>query len=332
MESVSPRENARGVERKYGKGRIDMQRHFFDPNQPQGSMSLENLRNALRGLFQGDLMGLRPRASMVIDDMEYPSNALAQAEWAGTGVTVSKSTTKNEGNYAIQSAIDVTGSRQLEKEFIVDLSRFVEITAWHRCDGISQVFRFYVEDSSGNLSYWVLTSHGTADTWKQDIMTLASPDGNNGTAAVLSDVIKCGFYQLPASQTFLFDTIKALSGLNVAVEGSEVAGFYRQVYLGVNNVDFAGGPSPVIVPPGSNPRIDLLVLTFAGVLEWVTGAEASTPVEPTFPTDKIPVCLIYCRPTMAKVVDFEEADANPNEGYIYKDVRPVFSIQQLTIS
>ena len=46
-----------------------MERHYFDHNQPQGSMSLMNLRNSLRALFQGDLMPLRPRARFVLDDM-----------------------------------------------------------------------------------------------------------------------------------------------------------------------------------------------------------------------------------------------------------------------
>lgn len=309
-----------------------MQRHFFDPDQPQGSMSLENLRNALRGLFQGDLMPLRPRASLSLDDMEYPSDALAQAEWSGTGLTISKSTTKHDGSYALQAVIDGTGNRDLARSWEIDLSSFQQMSLWHRCNGSSQSFRFYIEDGSGNRSHWDLTSDGTPDTWANDIFDLTTPDGNNGSDADLSDTVQFGFDQLPASQTFLFDTLKALCGLNVAVDGATVAGFYRQVYLGFNNASFAGGPSPVITPPGSNPRIDLLVLNASMALEWITGTEASSPAEPDFPTDKVPICLVYCRITMVKVVDFEDKDGNPGEAYIYRDVRPLISIPQLSIS
>ena len=80
----------------------------------------------------------------------------------------------------------------------------------------------------------------------------------------------------------------------------------------------------MITAPASNPRIDLLTINSSGVLEWTTGAEASSPVEPTFPSGKFPICLVYCRPTMSKVVDYEIKDANPNDAYVYKDVRPLF--------
>lgn len=302
-----------------------MERHIFDERQPQSMMSLLNLRNALRGLFQGDLMPLRPRASMILDDMEYSSDALAQAAWAGTGLTVTKSTTKQEGNYAVQAVVDATPNRDLAHTEALNLAVFKQITLWHRCSSASQSFRFYLKDGSGNLSYWNLTSHGTAATYKQDTITLATPDGNNGTAASLSAIASFGYYQLPASMTFIFDTIKALCGLSVAVDGGLIASFYQQVYIGQTRVTFAGGPSPAITPPASNPRIDLLVLNQSNTLEWVTGTEASTPAEPTFPTNKIPICLVYCKTTMAKVVDYEDNGANPNEAYIYKDVRPLFS-------
>ncbi len=307
-----------------------MQRHIYDQNQPQGSMSLENLRNALRGLFQGDFIPLRPRASMVIDDMEYNTDALAQGEWAGTGVTVTKSTTKQEGNYALQAVIDATPNRELSNAQVLDLSLFATVRIWGRANDVSQAFRFYLEDSLGNRSYWNLTSNGSADTWQQDEITLASPDGNSGTPADLSDIAEWGFYQLPASKTFIFDTVKALCGLNVALEAGLIGSFYQQVYVGLTRVTFAGGSSPAITPPAANPRIDLLVLNQSNALEWVTGAEASSPAEPTFPTDKLPICLVYCRTTMAKVVDFEDAAANPNEAYIYKDVRPLISIPAIT--
>lgn len=310
-----------------------MERCVYDPYQPQQSMSLPNMRNTLRALHQGDLMPLRARASMVLDAMEYATDALAQASWAGTGVTVAKTTTKQEGSYALQCAIDGTGNRKVSKTQVLDLSSFLQIKIWERVDVASSAMQFYLRDGSGNESYWDITTNGTQDTWQQDTLTLASPDSNSGTAADLSDIASWGFLGLDASKTYIFDTVKAICGLTVSVDGAAVGdGFYRNVYLGVNNMTFTGGAAPAITPPGSNPRIDLLVLNSSNALAWVTGSEGASPAEPTFPTDKIPVCLVYCKTTMAKVVDYEDKDANPNEAYIYKDVRPLFCVPQITVS
>jgi hypothetical protein len=310
-----------------------MERHIYDPNEPQQSMSLQNLRNVLRALFQGDLMPLRARASLVLDYMEYATDALAQASWSGTGVTVSKTTTKQEGGFALQCVIDGTGNRKVSKTQSLILSAFKRIKIWERCSAISSAIQFYLKDGSGNESYWNITTNGTANTWQQDDLDLTAPDSNNGTNASLSSITEWGFLGLDTSQTYIIDTVKVTCGLNVAVEGAAVGdSFYRNVYLGINNMSFSGGSSPAITPPAVNPRIDLLVLNSSNALEWITGTEASSPAEPTFPTDKIPICLVYCKITMAKVVDYEDKDANPNEAYIYKDVRPLFCIPQITIS
>jgi len=303
-----------------------MERHIFDFNQPQGTMSLMNLRNALRGLFQGDFMPLRPRASMILDDMEYPSDAAAQAIWSGTGVTVSYSTTKQEGNYALQYVIDGTGDRKVSKTQALVLSSFGRIKIWERCSATSSAIKFYLRDSSGNESYWDITTNGTANTWQQDDLDLTTPDSNNGTDADLSNITEWGFLGLDASTTYIFDTVKVICGLNVAVEAGLIAGFYQQVYVGQSRISFNGASSPAITPPSSNPRIDLLVMNSSGSLFWVTGSEAASPSEPAFPSDKIPICLVYCKTTMTKVVDYEDKDSNPNEAYIYKDIRPFLNL------
>lgn len=303
-----------------------MERHIFDENQPAGSMSLMNLRNVLRALFQGDLMPLRPRASIILDDMEYSADAQAQAKWSGTGVTVTKTTTKQEGNYALQCVVDATGNRKVSKTQSLNLSAFKRVKIWERCSATSSAFQFYLRDGSGNESYWNLTSNGTANTFQQDDKDLTVPDSNNGANASLASITEWGFLGLDASATYIFDTDRVTCGLNVAVEAGLIASFYQQVYVGQSRISFAGGSSPTITPPTTNPRIDLLVMNSSGTLSWVTGTEASSPAEPTFPTDKIPVCLIYCKATMAKVVDYEDKDANPNEAYIYKDVRPLLNL------
>jgi hypothetical protein len=301
-----------------------VEKHVFDPNQPTGSMSLENVRNCFRALFQGDLFPLRPRASRVLEDFEYNTDALAQSIWAGTGVTVTHSTVKQEGNYALQAVIDITGERQLARAQVLNLSGFKQIKTWERCSAVSSAFKLFVRDVSGNESYWNLTSYATANTWKQDTITLATPDGNNGTPANLTNIISWGFQALDASATYIFDTITAICGLNVAVDSALVAGYYQNIYIGSMRLVYPGGSSPIITVPGANPRIDLLTINASGALEWTQGAEASSPNELTFPSGKFPICLVYCKPTMTKVVNFEDKDANPNEGYIYKDVRPLY--------
>ena len=301
-----------------------MERHTFDPNQPGGSMSLENMRNVLRALFQGDLFALRPRASMVTDDFEYPTDAIAQGVWSGTGVTVTHSTVKQEGNYALQTVIDATGNRQVSKSQVLNLSGFKQMKIWERCSAVSSAFKFFIRDSSGNESYWNLTSYSTANTWKQDTISLATPDSTNGIAANLASITSWGFKALVASLTYGFDTVTAVCGMNVSVASSIVAGYYQNIYIGSSRLTFTGGPSALITAPLANPRIDLLTINSSGVLEWTVGAEASSPAEPTFPSGKFPICLVYCRPTMTKVVDYEIKDANPNDGYVYKDVRPLF--------
>jgi hypothetical protein len=310
-----------------------MERAVFDPDQPQGSLSITNLRNTLRALAQMDLFPLRPRASMVIDNMEYGTDAQAQENWAGTGVTVTTSTTKHDGNNALQCIIDVTGNRVVSKTVALDLSLFYSLTLWEQVDVASSEFQFYLKDSLGNESYWDIESNGTPETWQQDTFDLSTPDSDNGTPADLSDIVEIGFLGLDAEKTYIFDTIKALCGLNVYVEDALIGNFHQHVYEGEKRITFTIGSSPVITPPVSNPRIDLLTLSNENELEWTVGEENSSPVEPTFPSGKIPICLVYQKVGMVKVVDYEDKDSNPTEGYIYKDVRPFLSsTTKITIS
>lgn len=303
-----------------------MERHYFDSNQPQGSMSLMNLRNSLRALFQGDLMPLRPRASFVLDDMEYATDSQAQSSWFGAGCAVSHSSTKQEGNFALAVVIDATPNRQVTRIKALDLAAFKEILLWQRCSGASQTFRFFLEDASGHVSYWLLTSDATANTWKQDTLNLYAPDGNNGSYADLSLITDYGFYQLPASQTFIFDTIKARCGMSVAIDSCSIGSFYKQAYIGGQPISMEAKASPAVTAPSANPRIDILVVDSAGTLAWIVGTEAASPVPnwAGIPSARIPICLVYCKTTMVKIVDYEDKDAHSNEGFIYSDIRPLY--------
>ena len=117
--------------------------------------------------------------------------------------------------------------------------------------------------------------------------------------------------------------------LKVNVAKAEVEGFFRQIYGNSAHVTFAGGDSPTFTAPATNPRIDLLYLDVSssptGALPRLAGSEAASPSEPALPTplDKnIPICYVYNRVGQTTIVNFEDAGANPTQGYIYRDVRP----------
>jgi hypothetical protein len=306
-------------------------RYVFDLNQPQGTFSTANLRNMFRALFENDIAPLRARASLALDLMEYPSDAAAQDVWSGTGVVVStNSTDKQEGTYALQCVVDAAGDRTVSKSSIFDLSAFRSLKLWERSSIASSAIQFYIKDASGNESYWDVIADGVANTWKQDELSLSAPESNNGTNAVLSDIVEIGFRGLDANATYLFDTVKAIVGMTVAIEGSKQAnGFYQQVYIQNNQpLDLSAQAFPIITAPSSNPRLDIGYINSSGSLAWIQGAEAASPVPDwsSLAVGSLPLCLVYCRPTMTKVVDYEDKDSFPNDGYIYADVRPFLNV------
>lgn len=83
-------------------------------------------------------------------------------------------------------------------------------------------------------------------------------------------------------------------------------------------VDYAGGNTANFTAPSSDPRIDLLYLTEAGVLTILTGTEAASPTAPSIPENTFPICYVYNRVGQTSV---KETDDSTN-GYIYQDLRP----------
>lgn len=120
---------------------------------------------------------------------------------------------------------------------------------------------------------------------------------------------------------------QSVPNMTIAVASALVEGFYQQLWL-MNStpLDYAGGNSSAISAPITNPRIDLLYLTPLGALAWVPGSELGSPVPPAFTYAGIPICYVYCKTTMVKIVNYEDKDAFPNEGYIYRDLRPAGSL------
>ncbi len=119
---------------------------------------------------------------------------------------------------------------------------------------------------------------------------------------------------------------QASPDMTIQISGTDVESFWRQIWIGVAlPLNFAGGSSPALTAPSTNPRISLLTIDSAGALAWTNGTEAASPSPPNCPNQKIPICWVYCKTTMTKVVNYEDKDSYPNDGYIYRDVRPMAS-------
>lgn len=91
------------------------------------------------------------------------------------------------------------------------------------------------------------------------------------------------------------------------------------VFFGRTRVSYAGGNSPSISAPASNPRIDLLTIDIGGTIAVTTGTEAGSPTPPSHPTNYSTVIAeVYCRVGMTTIRDVDTMGA----GYIYRDTRP----------
>jgi hypothetical protein len=293
--------------------------------RPRGGFSSANMRNQFLALAEGDLLCLRPQCSVELEDFDYGSDAAAQLDWSGTGVTIAKNiTAQNYGSSCLQLTIDATGDRTCTHgDFTAkDLSDCALLGLWHRADGASKTCKFVIRDGSDNESYWDLTTHATEDTWAQLSCDLTTPDGNNGTNATLTDIVAWEFQDLAASTVFLFDVLYAhIAQKKVYINGTEQGNYFNHTNP---RITFTGGLTGEFSVPAEN-RIDLVSITSAGVLTITEGTDKASPDAsdiPATPADEIPICAVYCKSTMTKIVEYQFKDADTDEGYIYKDLRP----------
>lgn len=116
--------------------------------------------------------------------------------------------------------------------------------------------------------------------------------------------------------------------MTLKVNGSLVEGFFNQFFRNLIPIAYAGGNSPSVTAPTSNPRIDILTLNSGGSLAWVIGVEGASPVPlwSGLPGDSVPLCLVYCKTTMDRILNYEDKDTDATEGYVYQDVRPFFAM------
>lgn len=141
--------------------------------------------------------------------------------------------------------------------------------------------------------------------------------GDNGLASQYNNLRSDaqGSGQLSAHQ-------QDVPNLTVKIE----AGTY---FIGGNAYSYAGGNSPTIAAPTTNPRIDLVVIDTSGTVSLVAGTEAASPSVPARPVDKYTICAVYCRVGQTKIYDNENAVGG--EGYIYQDLRS-FNREQNTFA
>lgn len=117
--------------------------------------------------------------------------------------------------------------------------------------------------------------------------------------------------------------------MTVSIGGGVIESFYQQAWsVGTTPITYTAGNSSSISAPSSNSRIDLLYLNAAGALAWVTGTEAASPSAPTLKLVGIPICLVYCKTTMDRILDYEDRATDTTEGYIYRDIRPILTMPQ----
>lgn len=112
--------------------------------------------------------------------------------------------------------------------------------------------------------------------------------------------------------------------MGIMIAGSDTESYYRQSYSDGETRVLASG-NVTFVAPNYNNRIDV-VYSSGTVYTHVSGTEAASPTVPAILSadeDVIPIALVYHQVGETKIVNYEDFAANPSEGYIYRDIRPV---------
>ena len=86
---------------------------------------------------------------------------------------------------------------------------------------------------------------------------------------------------------------------------------------------FTGGASPSVQAPESDNRFALLTMNTSGQMQWVYGASAASPSEPTYPSPtsgSLPLWLVYTRSSGSVITQYDRGLASH---YIFSDARPI---------
>jgi hypothetical protein len=91
-------------------------------------------------------------------------------------------------------------------------------------------------------------------------------------------------------------------------------------YIGTTRIIIAGGSTPTFTAPVTYPRIDLVTADSTGTIAIVQGTEASTPVAPAYPSNKVVLCEVYN--VVGETALYDLVNEVSGQGYISNDVRP----------
>ena len=143
---------------------------------------------------------------------------------------------------------------------------------------------FFIEDSAGNLSFWNLVSQ--VAFFEHEII-LAAADGNNGTDADLSDVLKFGLEGLDNAVVYNIDNIRTarLNDFALAAGDAFLEGISRNYPLTthaahLNDWNADATAPPVLAPPGGGTRNDKVWLDV-----WVEGNGSTVAVRAKLTVD-----------------------------------------------
>lgn len=165
-------------------------------------------------------------------------------------------------------------------------------------------------------------------TFPQNTSTLESTKPADNASRVAQDMRNALSAIFQGDLSPLRSRAQSTPNMTLKVNGSLVEGFFNQFFRNLIPIAFAGGNSPTVTAPTSNPRIDILTLNSGGSLAWVIGVEHASPVPlwSGVPGDSVPLCLVYCKTTMDRILNYEDKDTDATEGYLYQDVRPFFAM------
>lgn len=201
-------------------------------------------------------------------------------------------------------------------------------------NGTNVVFTFV--SSIGSTAGNVLIGASAAATVANLIALLRQPQTTSSTGVALSSANQqlVGYLTFDApsttlyvmsSNTSLYAPLTSFSGSTTATSGSYTAQTMQlyvhggTVYVAGTRVLWAGGPTPTVTAPGSNPRIDVLSINSSGSLSWTTGTQASSPSAPTYPSNQVAICELYN--VVGETALYDNANQQSGQGYIYNDVR-----------
>jgi hypothetical protein len=103
-----------------------------------------------------------------------------------------------------------------------------------------------------------------------------------------------------------------------------------RIQLGTTLTSKTSQTTGTIVAPVTNPRIDRVVMDYAGAISVITGAEAATPSAPAITASKVAVCQIALVVGQTRILNSDITDERPI--YFIADTLSALTLTTLTVS